>query len=1033
MNHNRLKNLFLSQSYEDAWQDYRRSLYKKNFVRWDYVILTASNEAQAEAYRAQLVYRQENGWLPKQTNYLVLPDPDGKRVGSGGATLNVLREIWQLEHSFDGLRLLVIHSGGDSKRVPQYSACGKLFSPVPRELPDGRASTLFDEFMIGMAGVPSRMQEGMLVLSGDVLLLFNPLQIDGQLDGAAAISMKEHVSIGKNHGVFLNNGKDEVQKFLHKQSEETLTSVGAVNAQGNVDLDTGAILMGVKLVNALFSLISSEGDAGRFADDEKFAEFVNETARISFYGDFLYPLAQDATLESYLLEEAEGVINEELLACRRKIWEALAPFSLKLFSLSPAQFIHFGTTRELLGLVTEELDDYSGLGWSRHVSSVADISDDPESSFATHNAYIGRRTEIGRGAYIENSFLLDQTRVGDGAVVSGLKLRGYQVPAHTVVHGLPICVNGKDAVVIRVYGVEDNPKDRLSGGGCFLGTTIEAFLQKNDLKRSDLWKDEEDYLWFADLYPICDDLPQALEMTTILLHMTGGTASGAERKRWLEAPRTSLYESFNHARQQALFDWERDLENRIISRRFEQALENGSSEADALQIFGTRGITEGIFRELMNDSAEASFSIKMRIYHALASYMKEKEVIFGDSGGEDLEQMCYKLIQEEISRGMGLADLHIDHAGRRKIAEQEVYVKLPVRVNWGGGWTDTPPQCNELGGVVLNAAITLDGKYPVQVCMRKLDKLQVEFESQDIGVYGTVTEMAKLQNCNNPYDPFALHKAALLVCGVIPMNRDCDVRLQDVLGELGGGIYLSTQVVGIPKGSGLGTSSILSAACVKAIYRFMGQDISDAQVSDTVLTMEQMMSTGGGWQDQVGGLVPGVKFITSRPGMQQKLDIEPLKLTEETKLELQERFALIYTGQRRLARNLLRDVVGGYIAGRKDSLEALHEMRKLAALMRFQLEQGDVDAFAELLNEHWQRSLQLDDGTSNTCIDQIFLACEDLIDAHFICGAGGGGFLQVILKRGVTKEVLRKRLHGVFQDSGVDVWESEFVWENTYC
>lgn len=1033
MNHNRLKNLFLTQSYEDAWQDYRRSIYKKNFVCWDYVILTASNEAQAEAYRAQIAYRQGNGWLPKQTKYLVLPDPDGKRVGSGGATLNVLREIWQMEHSFDGLRLLVIHSGGDSKRVPQYSACGKLFSPVPRELPDGRASTLFDEFMIGMAGVPSRMQEGILVLSGDVLLLFNPLQIDGQLDGAAAISMKEHVSIGKNHGVFLNNGKDEVQKFLHKQSEETLASVGAVNAQGNVDLDTGAILMGVKLVNALFSLISSEGDAGRFVDERKLAEFVNGTARISFYGDFLYPLAQDATLESYLLEEAEGSINEELLACRRKIWEVLAPFSLKLFSLSPAQFIHFGTTRELLGLVTEAFEDYSGLGWNRHVSSVADISADSGASFAAHNAYIGRRTEIGGGAYIENSFLLDQTQVGEGAVVSGLKLRGYHVPAHTVMHGLPVCVNGRDAVVIRVYGVEDNPKDRLSGGGCFLGTTMEAFLQKNELKLPDLWKDKEDYLWFADLYPLCDDWQQALEMTTILIHMAQGTALETERKRWLEAPRTSLYESFNHARQQAIFDWERDLENRIISRCFEQALENGSSEADALQVFGTRGITEGIFRELMNDSAEAPFSIKMRIYHALASYMKEKEVIFGDFGGDDLEQMCYHLIQEEIFCGMGLSDLHIEKAGRRKITEQEVNVRLPVRVNWGGGWTDTPPQCNELGGVVLNAAITLGGKYPVQVCVRKLDKLQVEFESQDIGVYGTVTELDKLQNCNNPYDPFALHKAALLVCGVIPMNRDCKAALKDVLEELGGGIYLSTQVVGIPKGSGLGTSSILSAACVKAICRFMGQDISDAQVSDTVLTMEQLMSTGGGWQDQVGGLVPGVKFITSRPGMRQKLDIEPLKLTEETKHELQERFALIYTGQRRLARNLLRDVVGGYIAGRKDSLEALHEMRKLAALMRFQLEQGDVDAFAELLNEHWQRSLQLDEGTSNTCIDQIFLACEDLTDAHFICGAGGGGFLQVILKRGVTKEFLRKRILGIFQDSGVDVWESEFVWENTFC
>lgn len=65
------------------------------------------------------------------------------------------------------------------------------------------------------------------------------------------------------------------------------------------------------------------------------------------------------------------------------------------------------------------------------------------------------------------------------------------------------------------------------------------------------------------------------------------------------------------------------------------------------------------------------------------------------------------------------------------------------------------------------------------------------------------------------------------------------------------------------------------------------------------------MSTGGGWQDQVGGLTGGVKYITSRPGMKQHLNVEYLKLDEQTKQELQERFALIYTGQRRLARNLL--------------------------------------------------------------------------------------------------------------------------------
>ena len=188
------------------------------------------------------------------------------------------------------------------------------------------------------------------------------------------------------------------------------------------------------------------------------------------------------------------------------------------------------------------------------------------------------------------------------------------------------------------------------------------------------------------------------------------------------------------------------------------------------------------------------------------------------------------------------------------------------------------------------------------------------------------------------------------------------------------------------------------------------------------------MSTGGGWQDQVGGLTPGVKYITSRPGMKQQLKVEYLELDEATKNELQERFALIYTGQRRLARNLLRYVVGNYMGGRKESREALEEMKYLAVTMRFELEQGNIDRFAELLNRHWAVSNKLDNGSTNTCIDQIFASCEDLIDGKFISGAGGGGFLQVILKKGITKEMLHERLKSVFQDSGVDVWDVEFIW-----
>ena len=318
---NKLKNLFLGQSYMDSWQDYENCLAKSRSVKWDYIILTASNEEQAKTYLSQIDYRVKNGYLPKSTHYAVLPDPMGKRVGSGGATFNVLKYV--KEHlggeSFKGKRILVIHSGGDSKRVPQYSACGKLFSPVSRTLPDGRRSTLFDEFIIAMSGVAARIKDGMLVLSGDVLLLFNPLQIDFQFGGAAAISIKEEVTTGKNHGVFLSDGTGSVKRFLHKQSVETLTSLGAVDENDDVDIDTGAVIMDSNLLEDLYSIVKTPED---------FDKFVNEKVRISFYADFLYPLAEESTLEDFYKEAPEGDFSDELTECRTIIWNVLRKHSL---------------------------------------------------------------------------------------------------------------------------------------------------------------------------------------------------------------------------------------------------------------------------------------------------------------------------------------------------------------------------------------------------------------------------------------------------------------------------------------------------------------------------------------------------------------------------------------------------------------------------------------------------------------------------------------------------------------------------------
>ena len=163
-------------------------------------------------------------------------------------------------------------------------------------------------------------------------------------------------------------------------------------------------------------------------------------------------------------------------------------------------------------------------------------------------------------------------------------------------------------------------------------------------------------------------------------------------------------------------------------------------------------------------------------------------------------------------------------------------------------------------------------------------------------------------------------------------------------------------------------------------------------------------------------------MVSSEPAIRQRISCVPCKISEKTRKELDERFCLIYSGQRRLARNLLRDVVGRYVGGIEDAVDVLYAIQQTAVLMRFELEKGNIDGFAELLNQHWELSKKLDASCTNTCIDMIFHSVEDLIDGKMICGAGGGGFLQVVLKKGVTQEDVRKRLREVFQDSGVDVW-----------
>lgn len=902
-----LYSMFLSQAYQDCWDDYNRSVKLKNFPRWDYVILTASNDQQAEGFRRQIEERKE--YLPAGTRFAAIPDRDGERVGSGGATLEVLRYLHEQEGDFRKLRVLVIHSGGDSKRVPQYSALGKLFSPVPHQLPDGRSSTLFDEFMICMSSMPSRIREGMVLLSGDVLLLFNPLQIDYNNVGAAAISFKERVEVGKNHGVYVNGEDGNVKCCLQKKSEEELRKAGAVNEAGCVDIDTGALIFSTAMMDSLYSLIRTE---------EGYDRYVNGTVRLSLYADFLYPLAENSTLEQFYLEKPEGEFCEELTEARKQVWKVLRPYRMKLLRLAPAKFIHFGTTKEILALMCGGVDAYASLGWSSRVAS--SIS----GSTAGYNSVLSSQASIGKDCYLEVSYVHSHAKVGNNCVLSFVDIHDEVIPDGVVLHGLKQR-DGK--FVVRIFGVQDNPKENR-----LFGKDLDEVAEKLG---TDLWDGGNHTLWTAELYPEKDTVREAV------------------------AAALNLY-----------------------------ALVTGEGR--------------------LGDCSE-----KLRLHYYLGVVLEDENEV----------QKCFGTIQSEVLEATVRS---LSYNEKAHIVKDTHTVELPLRVNWGGGWSDTPPYCNEHGGTVLNAAILLNGEKPVLVKLERMDELKVVFDSRDMDVHGEFEEIGELQRTGDPFDPFALQKACLLACGIIPMKGN---NLKEILERLGGGFVMHSEVTNVPKGSGLGTSSILSAACVKAVFEFMGIGYTEEDLYSHVLAMEQIMSTGGGWQDQVGGVTPGLKYITSMPGIDQKLKVVHVEIPEEARKELDERFCLIYTGQRRLARNLLRDVIGRYAGNEPDSVFALEEIQKVAALMRFELERGNVDGFAKLLDYHWELSKKVDAGSSNTLIEQIFSSIEELIDGRLVCGAGGGGFLQVVLKKGVTKKQVAERLHEVFMDSLVDVADCKLLWE----
>jgi fucokinase len=155
----------------------------------------------------------------------------------------------------------------------------------------------------------------------------------------------------------------------------------------------------------------------------------------------------------------------------------------------------------------------------------------------------------------------------------------------------------------------------------------------------------------------------------------------------------------------------------------------------------------------------------------------------------------------------------------------------------------------------------------------------------------------------------------------------------------------------------------------------------------------------------------------------QRIHIEPLVLSAEAKVELGSRLLLVYTGRQRLAKNLLRSVMGRWMARDPEMVWIQQEIARLALAMRDALAGGDVSGFGELLGEHWVINKRMDPGCTNEYIDRLFEVMGPHIDGGKLAGAGGGGFAIVVARSISAARELAVALAANYQGTPVEIWK----------
>jgi len=297
--------------------------------------------------------------------------------------------------------------------------------------------------------------------------------------------------------------------------------------------------------------------------------------------------------------------------------------------------------------------------------------------------------------------------------------------------------------------------------------------------------------------------------------------------------------------------------------------------------------------------------------------------------------------------------------------------KAPLRIGLAGGGTDVSPYSDQFGGAILNATVSLSAYATLEpieedkIILRTLDRN--ESETHEL-----------------------LHR--LPINGTLDLLKGVYNRIQQDYNFPLSGFILST-FVDAPAGSGLGTSSTLVVAILGVFVEKYKLPLSDYEIAQYAYSIERVdLQLAGGKQDQYAATFGGVNFMEFYKD--DKVIVNPLRIKPHYLHELENNLVLYFTATSRESATIIKEQVKNVTNNNEKSIEAMHQLKEQAKMMKEALLQGKLNDIGEILDYGFQQKRLMAANISNQSIENIYdVAKASGATGGKISGAGGGGFM----------------------------------------